>query len=164
MITFAALLTRSGYGVMVAAPDLGSGDESRGGSSPPIRTGQTPSHPVPKKKERFFPDFCFLLSQNLYFCVCCCMVCAFRKPTACGEPNTPENSRCFVRLGKVCLEPTLLGFSVLSFPLGGYPLEAGNGREPGKNFPGKKAAPSQKDRTDAKKLPNRESRRESLNN
>lgn len=27
-----------GCGVMVAAPDLGSGGESRGGSSPPIRT------------------------------------------------------------------------------------------------------------------------------
>ena len=35
--TFAPSKT-SGCGVMVAAPDLGSGGESRGGSSPPIRT------------------------------------------------------------------------------------------------------------------------------
>ena len=35
---FCTLKKTSGCGVMVAAPDLGSGGESRGGSSPPIRT------------------------------------------------------------------------------------------------------------------------------
>lgn len=39
-MTFFVLLRpqKCGCGVMVAAPDLGSGGESRGGSSPPIRT------------------------------------------------------------------------------------------------------------------------------
>ena len=68
MITFAALLAQCGYGVMVAAPDLGSGDESRGGSSPPIRTRPCLSDTSYQKKIAYFskklsfvlPKFVFL--------------------------------------------------------------------------------------------------------
>ncbi len=77
MTTFASPIHGSGYGVMVAAPDLGSGDESRGGSSPPIRTscssqtspGRKKSHIFSKKLSFVLPKFVFL--RLLLECVPC---------------------------------------------------------------------------------------------
>ena len=103
-----------GYGVMVAAPDLGSGDESRGGSSPPIRTNHPLALPVHIIFFQIFLHFfVFALSKFVFLRLLSDDV------SPCGSNwlhmvKTGSNGNCFVWFGKDCLKLILLGFNAMS--------------------------------------------------